>query len=251
MTPPRPPTAPLVALSDPADPVVTRLGQAIDPPGRLHRAGALARHGVAHRRGLGHRVLGLAHHRGRVRGLRLHPAGPGEHASSTSTPAGGDMGAHVWAPAYLRDHLLHVVPPHRLDPRLVRRLPRVPVLHGAPVAGDRPAELRHPLRRGLQAGGHQRGAVACRSACWAFGKLTRLPFPAPPLLAVAATVFLFDRSFSIYGGNIASTLAGEFAFSISLSASPCCSSAWSAAASRRAATARWPPCCWRSPGCAT
>ena len=25
---------------------------------------------------------------------------------SSSTPAGGDMGAHVWAPAYLRDHLL-------------------------------------------------------------------------------------------------------------------------------------------------
>src|SRR3954469_24463769 len=23
-----------------------------------------------------------------------------------ATPAGGDMGAHVWAPAYLRDHLL-------------------------------------------------------------------------------------------------------------------------------------------------
>jgi uncharacterized membrane protein len=34
---------------------------------------------------------------------------------------------------------------------------------------------------------------------------------------VAAVGFLFDRSFSIYGGNIASTLAGEFAFSISLS----------------------------------
>src|SRR5258708_29107756 len=25
---------------------------------------------------------------------------------SRTTPAGGDMGAHVWAPAYLRDHLL-------------------------------------------------------------------------------------------------------------------------------------------------
>jgi hypothetical protein len=25
---------------------------------------------------------------------------------SKSTPAGGDMGAHVWLPAYMRDHLL-------------------------------------------------------------------------------------------------------------------------------------------------
>ena len=28
--------------------------------------------------------------------------------------------------------------------------------------------------------------------------------------------YLFDKSFTIYGGNIASTMAGEFAFSISL-----------------------------------
>ena len=30
-------------------------------------------------------------------------------------------------------------------------------------------------------------------------------------------VFLFDESFTIYGGNIASTMAGEFSFSIALS----------------------------------
>ena len=40
--------------------------------------------------------------------------------------------------------------------------------------------------------------------------------PRPALLAVGATAYLFDRSFSIYGGNIASTLAGEFSFSIAL-----------------------------------
>ena len=42
-------------------------------------------------------------------------------------------------------------------------------------------------------------------------------FPGPALLAVATVPFLFDRGFTIYGGNIASTLAGEFSFSISLS----------------------------------
>jgi hypothetical protein len=35
-------------------------------------------------------------------------------------------------------------------------------------------------------------------------------------LVVASTVFLFDESFTIYGGNIASTMAGEFSFSIAL-----------------------------------
>ena len=70
----------------------------------------------------------------------------------------------------------------------------------------------------------------------------RLPFPAPALLAVAAVAFLFDRRFTIYGGNIASTLAGEFAFSISLSFALSTSASCSAA-SRPAATGRWPPCC--------
>ncbi len=34
---------------------------------------------------------------------------------SATTPTGGDMGAHVFGPAYLRDHLLARGP----DPRLV------------------------------------------------------------------------------------------------------------------------------------
>ena len=52
---------------------------------------------------------------------------------------------------------------------------------------------------------------------YAFGRLADLPFPGPALLSVASVLFLFDRNFTIYGGNVASTLAGEFAFSISLS----------------------------------
>ncbi|MDP8986934.1 MAG: 6-pyruvoyl-tetrahydropterin synthase-related protein, partial [Actinomycetota bacterium] len=60
------------------------------------------------------------------------------------------------------------------------------------------------------------GLLALPVAAWALGRLARLPFPGPALLAVATVPFLFDRSFTIYGGNVASTLAGEFAFSISL-----------------------------------
>ncbi len=67
------------------------------------------------------------------------------------------------------------------------------------------------------------GLVTLPAAAWAFGKLADLPFPIPPLLAVAAVFFVFNRepSFSGYGniigGNMTSTMAGEFAFSISLS----------------------------------
>ncbi|NBY12972.1 MAG: hypothetical protein EBQ75_08955 [Actinobacteria bacterium] len=34
--------------------------------------------------------------------MTLHPS----LILRNNTPTGGDMGAHVWAPAYLRDHLL-------------------------------------------------------------------------------------------------------------------------------------------------
>ncbi len=54
-------------------------------------------------------------------------------------------------------------------------------------------------------------------AAWAFGRLARMRFPGPACLAAATVPYLFGREFTIYGGNIASTMAGEFCFSISLS----------------------------------
>ncbi|MEZ5230217.1 MAG: hypothetical protein R2710_27200, partial [Acidimicrobiales bacterium] len=60
------------------------------------------------------------------------------------------------------------------------------------------------------------GLVAFPVAAWSLGKLAGTREPVPAFLAFGATVFLFDTNFSIYGGNIASTLAGEFAFSIGL-----------------------------------
>jgi hypothetical protein len=132
-----------------------------------------------------------------------------------NTPAGGDMGAHVWGPAYLRDHLL---PEGRLSgwtkdwyagfpayqfymviPSLVIALLSFVVPYG--VAFKIVTIL---------------GLLTLPIALYLFGRFVELPFPSPALMAVAGTVFLFDRSFSIYGGNIPSTLAGEFAFSISL-----------------------------------
>ena len=85
------------------------------------------------------------------------------------------MGAHVWGPAYLRDHLL----PHGrlvgLDARLVRRLPRLPVLHGGPVAADRgrcTSGVREPAAR---AGGR------CSPSPWRVGRLVRArAAPVPP-----------------------------------------------------------------------
>ena len=134
---------------------------------------------------------------------------------STSTPAGGDMGAHVWAPAYLRDHLLTSFRLTGWTPDWYAGFPAFQFYMVLPSLAIALLSLVIPYGVAFKLVAIS-GVLSLPVACWAFGKLTRLPFPAPPLLAVAATAYLFDRSFSIYGGNIASTLAGEFAFSISL-----------------------------------
>jgi hypothetical protein len=61
------------------------------------------------------------------------------------------------------------------------------------------------------------GIVTLPACCWAFGRLARFAFPIPEIFAMVGLVYLLDESYTIYGGNVASTMAGEFSFSISLS----------------------------------
>ncbi|WP_426573380.1 hypothetical protein [Aquihabitans sp. McL0605] len=66
------------------------------------------------------------------------------------------------------------------------------------------------------------GLLTLPLACWALAKAAALKFPMPPLFAAAGVVFIFNRepvfnnTGNIIGGNFQSTMAGEFAFSISL-----------------------------------
>lgn len=133
-----------------------------------------------------------------------------------NTPTGGDMGAHVMAPAYLRDHLL----PHwQLSGwsnywyagfPLYRFYMVVPALMIVALNVAFPYGVAFKLVAIL-------GLVTLPVCCWAFGRLARFRYPMPELMALAATIFLYDESFSIYGGNVKSTMAGEFSFSIALS----------------------------------
>lgn len=208
------PVQPLAEV-DRDDPIVAGLGRAIDPPNRSMQA--LQVLGRAFR-SLGRWgpetwiTLAIVAACVLFTFTQLSPS----DVFSSSTPAGGDMGAHVWGPAYMRDHLL---PSFRLTgwtPDWYAGFPAyqfymvLPSLAIALLSFIIPYGIAFKLIA-------ISGVLTLPIACWAFARLTRLPFPAPPLFAVAATAFLFDRSFSIYGGNIASTLAGEFAFSISLS----------------------------------
>lgn len=126
------------------------------------------------------------------------------------------MGAHVWGPAYLRDHLL---PQGRVTgwaPSWYAGFPAYTFYFPLAALLIVLLDLFLPYGVAFKLVAVM-GAVTLPVAAYAFGRLSRLRFPGPPLLAVATLPFLFDTSFTIYGGNIASLLAGEFSFSLSLS----------------------------------
>jgi len=148
--------------------------------------------------------------------VHLNPLSPGSDlVFDRTTPTGGDMGAHVWAPAFLRDHFL---PNFQLSGwsmdwyaglPLYRFYMVIPAL--AIVALD--VVLPYGIAFKLVA---VSGLVLFPLACWAFGRLAAFRHPIPELFAVASLCFLLDESFSIYGGNVKSTMAGEYSFSIAL-----------------------------------
>ena len=133
-----------------------------------------------------------------------------------TTPTGGDFGAHVWGPAYLRDHLLGSL---RLNGwtmdwyggmpayRFYMVLPALAILAFNTIL---PYGVAMKLVSVL-------GLLTLPAACWAFGRLADFRYPMPELFAFGGLAFALDESFSIYGGNLKSTMAGEFSFSIALS----------------------------------
>ena len=178
-----------------------------------------------------------------------------------STPTGGDLGAHVWGPAFIRDELLprfrltgwtpdwyagfpayhfYMVVPMlfivAVNIGLVMPL-AVPVVIAA-VAGivnlarRRPtgwaplvwvlliaAVLAWPVQYGVAIKFVTvAGLVLMPIAGWTMGRLAGLPFPAPAVLGVSTLAFIVDRSFNIFGGNLMSTMAGEFAYVLAVSA---------------------------------
>jgi hypothetical protein len=134
----------------------------------------------------------------------------------STTPAGGDMGAHVWAPAYLRDELLPSLRLTGWTPDWYAGFPALQFYMVPPMLAIVLLDVVLPYGVAFKLVAIS-GVVTLPVAVWLFGRLAGLRHPAPELLAVGSVGFLFDRTYSILGGNIPSTLAGEFSFSISLS----------------------------------
>jgi hypothetical protein len=135
-----------------------------------------------------------------------------------NTPTGGDMGAHVLLPQVLKDVLL---PSGRLFgwssawyagfPALYFYFP-IPALVTVLLDVFIPYGVAFKIVTIV-------GLVALPAATYAFLRLLGFSRPVAGLAALTGSMFVFMESFSIFGANIKSTLAGEFSFSWSFALS--------------------------------
>ncbi|HXQ60386.1 MAG TPA: 6-pyruvoyl-tetrahydropterin synthase-related protein [Acidimicrobiales bacterium] len=144
---------------------------------------------------------------------QLHPS----LLLENNTITGGDTGAHVGLAGFLRSNLLpggHVT---GWDPGAYDGFPLntfyfpLPDFIAAALSYVIPFNIAFKLMTVL-------GSLLLPVAAWLFGRLAGLERPRPAVLAIATLPFLFDQSYTIYGGNLYSTMAGEYAFSLGLSA---------------------------------
>jgi hypothetical protein len=149
--------------------------------------------------------------------VHLNPVASKDLIFDDTTPTGGDFGAHVWGPAYLRDHLL---PNWRLNGWSMDWYAGMPayrfymVLPALAIVAVNSIGLPYGVAMKLVS---ILGLLTLPACCWAFGRLARFRYPLPELFAFAGLAFVLDESFTIYGGNVKSTMAGEFSHSIALS----------------------------------
>ena len=136
---------------------------------------------------------------------------------SSTLITGGDTGAHVVLPAFLRSQgdLLHLTPwyPGWFDGMPAYTyyfvLPDYLAVLASYVIGFAVAFKLVTIL----------GSVLMPIAAYTMARLFRAPRPIPAALALGTLPFLFDASFTIDGGNLFSTMAGEYAFSFSLALS--------------------------------
>ena len=142
---------------------------------------------------------------------QLHPS----MLLTNTTTTGGDTGAHIAMPKFLESLLKHG---HLTgwDPGWYDGFPLYTFYFTIPDAFIAIGGWVIPYDVAFKLGTIL-GSVMLPICAWACGRFFRLRPPLPTLLAAATLPFLFDYTFTIYGGNLFSTLAGEYAYSFSLS----------------------------------
>jgi hypothetical protein len=142
---------------------------------------------------------------------------PGE-IFSANTPAGGDMGAHVFVPAMLRDSLL---PDGRILGWSNSWYAGFPVMYfyfPLPALTVVALDLFVPYGVAFKLVTIA-GLAAMPYAAYYFTRSMGFSRPVSVAGGLAGFSFIFMEQFSIFGGNTLSTLAGEYSFSWSFTLS--------------------------------
>src|SRR5512134_4180633 len=131
---------------------------------------------------------------------------------TANTPSGGDMAAHVAVPAYLRDVLL---PQGRILGWSQDWFAGFPVFYfyfPLPSLAIVLLDLFLPYGVAFKLVAVA-GLLATPPAVYYLARTLRFGRPVATVAAGAGATFIFMESYTIYGANVASTLAGEFSFS--------------------------------------
>jgi hypothetical protein len=137
---------------------------------------------------------------------------------TANTPTGGDMGAHVFLPTALREDVL---PTGRLLGWSNGWYAGFPVLYfyfPLPALATLLLDVLLPYGVAFKLVAVA-GLVAFPSAVYFFVRRMGFSRPVSAIATATGSMYAFMESFSIFGANIKSTLAGEFAFSWSFTLS--------------------------------
>jgi hypothetical protein len=134
---------------------------------------------------------------------------------SPTTTNGGDMASHYYPLVFLREVLLPQGSITGWSPGSYAGFPLFQFYFPLSFVLMAAASLAVPLAIAFKLG-TVLGTFLLPPAAYLSLRLARVPFPGPALGALATLCFLFMEANSAWGGNIPSTLAGEFTFSLGL-----------------------------------
>src|ERR671918_58736 len=134
---------------------------------------------------------------------------------SKTTTTGGDTGAHIYAPWYLRTHLLEKGLVSGWSPGWFAGFPMLHFYFPLVAAFQALVSFVIPYEIAFKLG-TLLGIFFMPVGAHLMLKLMRFDFPIPIMGSIMIVSFLFMDSYTILGGNIPSALAGEYSFSLSI-----------------------------------
>jgi len=131
--------------------------------------------------------------------------------AEANTPTGGDMGAHVFLPAFVRDNLINQGRIMGWSNDWYAGFPVLYFYFPLPILSVVLLDVLLPYGVAFKAV-TAAGVVALPAAAYYFSRSMGFSRPVATLGGIAGGTYVFMESHAIFGGNIKATMAGEFAF---------------------------------------